>query len=279
MAYIIAIANNKGGIGKTTSAVNLCCLWAHKMDSRNPGLKIGLIDNDPQGNCGVCLGVNTNDIKHTMREVYLGEKTLDDIKIKIDFDETLKPYDIKYPVNDFYLFHSGADLEDIQKFDGKKVAILQNALCKIDDQFDIIVIDNGPNLGFLARSAIMAADMVLIPTESEIMSIEGLKKLVVIINNINKKYDPKLIRTFINNISGEEYQVNNAKDISKWFKELLYKTPIPANKHLGRAKEQGIPVFLLEKLNDIKSPGAKAYRALSEEILSDLLKQQEDNHE
>lgn len=251
MAKIIAIANQKGGVGKTTTSINLAAGLAY-MDKR-----VLIVDFDPQGNAtqGVGHRVGLQDL--TVYDALFGRE---DVRKCI---RTLKipPLDI-LPSN---INLAGADLE-MAKLENRREQSLKNALEEVEDNYDYIIIDCPPSLGLLNTNALTAADSVLIPVQCEYYALEGVTQLLQTIRLVQKLFNPRLriegvLLTMYDartNLSAEVGQ-----EVRKHFKEKAYRTYIPRNVKLSEAPSAGMSIFDYA----INSEGFKAYASLTKEFL------------
>lgn len=250
MGRIIAIANQKGGVGKTTTSINLSSCLAEA------GKKILAIDLDPQGNTTSGLGVDKDDLENTVYELMLDECTIRESIHKTEIENlTLIPSNVNL---------SGAEIELLGIND--KEYILKNAVDYIRDDYDFIIIDCPPSLNMLTVNAMTTADTVLVPIQCEYYALEGLTQLIHTINLVKKKLNPELelegvVFTMYDSRTNLSLQVvENVKDN---LKQNIYKTIIPRNIRLAEAPSHGLPI----NLYDTKSTGAESYRLLAEEVM------------
>ena len=249
MSRIIAIANQKGGVGKTTTAVNISTTLAKL------GKKVLLIDGDPQGNATSGVGID-KDTELSLYDAIIGD---------VDLMTTLQPTVVKNlfvcPSN---MNLAGAEVELVSQM--SREFRLKEKLDEVRDNFDFIFIDCPPSLGLITVNAFTAADSVLIPVQCEYYALEGLQQLLNTISLVKKHLNKNLeiegavltmydIRTNLSN------QV--VKEVKKHFDDKVYKTVIPRNIKLSEAPSYGMPISIY----DPKSKGAKCYEKLSKEIL------------
>ena len=251
MCKIIAIANQKGGVGKTTTSINLSAGLAYL------GQKVLLIDLDPQGNTTQGLGANKSKFKYTTYDLLLGEEEVDDIKLSL----SQPPMDLIPATIDL----AGADLEMIEFKVGRE-RLLKNKLIKAKQDYDFIIIDCPPSLGLLNTNALTAADSVIIPVQSEYYALEGLTQLLSTIRLVQKLFNPNLkiegvLITMLDLRTRLSIEVQ--QEVRRYFKERVYKNNIPRNVKLSEAPSRGQSIFEY----DIKSEGAKAYAALAKEVI------------
>ena len=249
MGKVISVANQKGGVGKTTTTVNLSTLLAKK------GKKVLLIDTDPQGNATSGLGVD-KDVELSVYDILVGDTT---------FEETVQETAIKnLKVCPSNISLAGAEVELVSMMSREQR--LKAKLDLVKDQYDYILIDCPPSLGLITLNSFTAADSVLIPVQCEYYALEGLGQLINTINLVKKHLNKSLeiegavltmydIRTNLSN------QV--VKEVKKYFDDKVYKTVIPRNVRLSEAPSFGMPITTY----DPKSKGARSYEKLAKEFL------------
>lgn len=249
MGKIISVANQKGGVGKTTTTVNLSTILAKK------GKKVLLIDTDPQGNATSGLGV-TKELENSVYDILVGE---------IGFDETIQETAIKNlkicPSN---ISLAGAEVELVSMMSREQR--LKTKLDVIKDQYDYILIDCPPSLGLITLNAFTASDSVLIPVQCEYFALEGLGQLLNTVNLVKKHLNKNLeIEGALLTMYDARTNLSNqvVKEVKKYFENKVYKTVIPRNVRLSEAPSYGMPISIY----DARSKGAKAYDKLTKEFL------------
>ncbi|MBQ4263992.1 MAG: ParA family protein [Clostridia bacterium] len=248
MAKIIAITNQKGGVGKTTTSVNLAACVAAE------GRRVLVVDADPQGNTSSGLGVRVKASTPTIYEVMAGEVELQSALAKTQVDSLfVLPADIRL---------AGAEIE-LAGMDGRE-RVLAEAL-KAAADFDYIFIDCPPSLGLITLNALCAADGVLIPIQCEYYALEGVSALMGTIQKvqkINRRLSIQgVVLTMLDARTNLGLQV--AQEVRKVFKGKVYNTVVPRNVRLGEAPSHGLPIHLY----DPRSLGAQSYQALAKEFL------------
>ena len=250
MGKIISVANQKGGVGKTTTTINLSTLIAKK------GKKVLMIDADPQGNASSGVGLDRDDIELSIYDILIDE---------VEFDNVVKKTNIKNldicPSN---INLAGAEVELVSVM--SREHRLKEKLDKIKDNYDYIIIDCPPSLGLITLNAFTASDSVLIPVQCEYYALEGLGQLLNTINLVKKHLNKNLeiegalltmydVRTNLSN------QV--VKEVKNYFNDKVYKNVIPRNVKLSEAPSYGMPISVY----DPRSKGAKSYEKFVKEFL------------
>ena len=250
MGKIIAFANQKGGVGKTTTCINVATYIALM------GKKVLIVDADPQGNATSAVGINkTKDLK-TIYDLIDGESSYDDV-IQPTIVDNL--YIIPSTVD-----LSGAEVELIQIPQREKV--IKRILDEIKESYDFILIDCPPSLGLITVNALTASDSIIVPIQCEFFALEGLTQLMNTIRLIKYHLNPNLdIEGVVMTMKDKRYNLTNqvSNEIIKFFNKKVYLTTIPRNVRLAEAPSHGLPVALY----DANSKGAEAYLSLAEEIL------------
>lgn len=250
MGRIIAVANQKGGVGKTTTSINLSACLAEL------GQRVLVVDVDPQGNTTSGLGVDKNNVENTIYELMLGECTIDECIIKDVLDNLdVMPSNVNL---------SGAEI-DLIGVDEREY-ILQKEINKVRDNYDFVIVDCPPSLSMLTVNAMTASDTVLVPIQCEYYALEGLSQLIHTINLVKKRLNPDLemegvVFTMYDARTNLSLQV--VENVKENLKQTIYKTIIPRNIRLAEAPSHGLPI----NLYDSKSAGAESYRLLAEEVI------------
>lgn len=247
----ICIFNQKGGVGKTTTNINLCSYLAME------GNKVLSIDIDPQGNTTSGLGFDKNNIELSIYDVLTSD---------VSIEEVIKECEL---INNFYLVPSkmelaGAEVELISKV--KRETILKEKLENLKSKFDYIFIDCPPSLGFLTINALTAADSVLIPIQCEFYALEGVGQLVNTLQLVKKSLNKNLkIEGILLSMYDSRNNLSNevVAEVNKYFQDKVYKIKIPRNIRLAEAPSFGLPIMLY----DDKCKGAESYEKLAKEFI------------
>ena len=250
MGRTIAIANQKGGVGKTTSSVNLSACLAYL------GKKVLLIDIDPQGNATSGVGVNKGDVDQCIYEVLI-----DDVDVKSTIMETKVENLHVVPAT---ISLAGAEIELVSTI--SREARLKNALAEVKDMYDYIIIDCPPSLGLLTLNSLTASDAIIIPVQCEYYALEGLSQLLSTIRLVQKHLNHDLmidgvLLTMFDARTNLGMQVID--EVKKYFQDKVYKTIIPRNVRLSEAPSHGEPIIIY----DPKSRGAEVYLELAKEVI------------
>ena len=250
MGRIIAIANQKGGEGKSTTAINLSACLAEQNQ------KVLLIDIDPQGNATSGVGIDKNEAENTLYELLVGESELKDCIIENVYENlSLIPSNVNL---------AGAEIE-LVGIEGREF-LLKNQIDTIKDDYDFIIMDCPPSLNILTINAMTTADSVLVPIQCEYYALEGLTQLIHTIELVKERLNPNLI------IEGVVFTMYDARtnlslqvveNVKANLNQSIYKTIIPRNVRLAEAPSYGMPI----NLYDTRSVGAESYRLLAEEVL------------
>lgn len=250
MGRIIAIANQKGGVGKTTTSINLSACLAEK------NKKVLVIDTDPQGNTTSGFGIDKNDLENTIYELILGECSISDCIIKNVIDNvSILPSNVNLAAAEIELI--GVE---------KKEYILKNEVDYVKDEYDFIIIDCPPSLNMLTINSMTTADSVLVPIQCEYYALEGLSQLIYTIDLVKERLNPSL------EIEGVVFTMYDARtnlslqvveNVKNNLDQNIYKSIIPRNVRLAEAPSYGMPITEY----DSKSTGAEAYRQLAKEVI------------
>ena len=251
MKRVIAIANQKGGVGKTTTSINLSACLAEA------GKKVLVIDTDPQGNATSGLGLDKEECENTVYDLVLDQCSIKECMYNVDNipNLTIIPSNVDL---------AGAEIELLGI--NEKEYILRNAVDYVKDDFDYVIIDCPPSLNMLTINAMTTADSVLVPIQCEYYALEGISQLIHTIDLVQQRLNPKL------KIDGVVFTMYDARtnlssDVVDTVKNNLnatvYQTIIPRNVRLAEAPSHGLPI----NLYDTKSTGAESYRNLAKEII------------
>ncbi|MCP4413115.1 MAG: ParA family protein [Gammaproteobacteria bacterium] len=251
MARVIAIANQKGGVGKTTTAINICA----SLGAANQ--RVLLIDMDPQGNATMGAGVDKNDLDESVYDILIDEQNISEMAIDAEqagFD--VIPSNSELTAAEIHLL----DFDDREHRLGK-------AIKKVRGNYDFIFIDCPPSLNMLSLNSLAAADSVLIPMQCEYYALEGLTALMDTISQVKEAVNPQLeieglLRTMLD--VRNRLAIDVSEELEDHFGELVFETSVPRNVRLAEAPSYGLPVMY----HDIRSTGAQAYIALADEMIN-----------
>lgn len=250
MGKVIAIANQKGGVGKTTTSINLSASLAVK------GKKVLVIDTDPQGNTTSGFGVDKNELENTIYELMLGECSIQDCILKdVIKNVSIIPSNVNLAAAEIELI--GVD---------KKEFILKGEVDWVKDKYDFIIIDCPPSLNTLTINALTTADSVLVPIQCEYYALEGLSQLIHTVNLVKERLNPELdmegvVFTMYDSRTNLSMQV--VENVKEHLNQNIYKTMIPRNIRLAEAPSYGMPIHMY----DPKSAGSESYMSLADEVI------------
>lgn len=251
MGRIIVVANQKGGVGKTTTAINLASSLAEL------GKKILLIDMDPQGNATSGLGLDKNSLENTVYELLLGDSSLDECIQKNVFENlSILPSNVNLAAAEIELV--GVD---------EKEYLLNKEISKVKDEYDYVIIDCPPSLSMLTINSMTTANTVLVPIQCEYYALEGLTQLIHTIDLVKERLNPDLemegvVFTMFDARTNLSLQV--VENVKENLNQKIYKTIIPRNIRLAEAPSHGLPI----NIYDSKSSGAESYKMLAEEVIN-----------
>lgn len=250
MGKIIAIANQKGGVGKTTTSVNLSACLAHL------GKKVLLIDSDPQGNATSGVGINKGDVQDCIYNILIDDVPVRDVILPTAI-ENLKVVPATISL-------AGAEIELVSTI--SREVRMKQAIRDIKDDYDYVIIDCPPSLGLLTLNALTASDSIIIPVQCEYYALEGLSQLLSTVRLVQKHLNEELyidgvLLTMFDARTNLGIQV--IEEVKKYFQDKVYKTIIPRNVRLSEAPSHGKPIILY----DPRSKGAEVYLELAKEVV------------
>lgn len=252
MAKVITVTNQKGGVGKTTTSINLAFYLAKK------GKKTLLIDFDPQGNATSGLGVDKRELKATMCDVMLGEAELKDIILLAN--QKNKKFFVAPTIPELANVEvQMAEMED-------KFRILKRALATVSKEYDFVIIDSPPSLSLLTVNGMIAANYLLLPVQTEFYALEGVAQLLESMNLVKKAMNPKLQLLGVLATMYDRRTVLSSQtlaELKRYFKDKVFETTIPRNVRLAEAPSHGVAIGQYDRF----SKGAKAYKSLTDEVL------------
>lgn len=252
MAKVITVTNQKGGVGKTTTSINLSFYLAKK------GKKTLIIDFDPQGNATSGLGIDKRELQKTMCDVMLGEAELKDVVIPVG-----------KKAKNLYLAPTIPELANVEVQMAEiedKFRILKKALSTVGKDYDFIIIDSPPSLSLLTVNGMIAANYLLLPVQTEFYALEGVAQLLESMNLVKKAMNPKLQLLGVLATMYDRRTVLSSQtlaELKRFFKDKVFETTIPRNVRLAEAPSHGVAIGQYDRF----SKGAKAYKALADEVL------------
>ena len=250
MGRIIALVNQKGGVGKSTTAVNLGAALAVQ------GQRVLVVDCDPQGNTTTGFGIEKSGVQHDVYDVLMQQATVSDVAVRSEIDGLqVVPATINL---------AGAEIELVSAL--SRETRLRQALTSVASRYDFLLIDCPPSLGLLTVNALTAAEEIIIPVQAEYYALEGLSQLMNVVRRVREALNPTL------HVSGVVVTMFDGRtrlamevldELERFFPQQMFKTQIPRNIRLSEAPSYGKPVILF----DVKSRGAQAYLSLAKELL------------
>jgi chromosome partitioning protein len=247
---VISITNQKGGVGKTTSAINISFYLAKL------GKRVLLVDFDPQGNATSGLGFDKASLSATMSDVISGEKFLKDVILDTEWEN------LKLAPSTPILANTEVELASVKG----RFTKLKNALASVNETFDYVILDSPPSLSLLTVNGFIASDFLILPVQAEFYAMEGLGQLLESMKLVRKGMNPNLellgvLPTMVDSrttLSGQVYE-----EVKRFFPGKVFSTPIPRNIRLAEAPSHGVPVGVYDRF----SKGARAYKAVAKEII------------
>lgn len=247
---VISITNQKGGVGKTTSAINISFYLA-KM-----GYKVLIVDFDPQGNATSGLGVDKNSLGLTMSDVISGSVALKDVILETEFHK------LKLAPSTPILANTEIELANVRG----RFSRLREALKTVSDEFDYVILDCPPSLSLLTVNSFIASDFLILPVQAEFYAMEGLGQLLESMKLVKKGMNPNIellgvLPTMVDSrttLSGQVYE-----EIKRFFPGKVFSTPVPRNIRLAEAPSHGVPIGIYDRF----SKGARAYKSITKEIV------------
>ena len=253
MAHVIPVVNQKGGVGKTTTTVNLSTSLAMR------GYQILVIDLDPQGNCSSSFGVAKEELDVHAYHMLLGQASIEDVMVETEIEGlTLVPTNMHL---------AGAEIELVTEM-GRE-GRLADALVDIVDHYDLIFIDCPPSLGLITLNALTAADLLIVPLQCEYFALEGVSQLLHTLELVRSRINPnvELLGVALTMFDRRnKLSFNVQSEVAAYFGDLMFETAIPRNVRLSESPSHGKPIALY----DARSTGAKAYKALADEMIQRL---------
>ena len=250
MVKVISIANRKGGVGKTTTAVNIATAMAAI------GKRVLILDMDPQGNATTSLGINKNKCLYSTYDLMINNCKIEDAIVKTD----IKKFDM-LPSSPSL---AAAEIELIDV--NRREYVLKNAINSLNGKYDYVLIDCPPSLNLITINALVASGSVIIPLQCEFLALEGLTDLIKNINQIKKNFNPTLkVQGIVLTMFDKRNNLSSMveKDVRQYFGDLVYQTLIPRSVRISEAPSHGKPILIY----DFKSVGAQAYINLAKEVL------------